>query len=102
METEYSVEIYRKLEEEFHKAELYRPMYMDRFVKGTELTYDVTGVDYAHKGQVDLEIDRFVGGIVHVDYSEKYESKFDPEVKKFLDDLNEAYEKSKNSSIVFK
>ena len=30
------------------------------------------------------------------------ETKFDPEVKKFLDDLNEAYEKSKNSSIVFK
>lgn len=62
METEYSVEIYRKLEEEFYKAELHRPMYMDRFVKGTELTYDVTGVDDACKGRVHLEIDRFVGG----------------------------------------
>ena len=62
METDYSVEVYQKLEKEFHKAELHRPMYMGRYENGTELTYEVTSVDDANKGRLHLEIEKFVGG----------------------------------------
>lgn len=62
MDTEYSVEIIKKLEEEFQKAALHRPMHAERFEAGTELVYDVTGVARANKGKVRLSIERFVGG----------------------------------------
>ncbi len=62
MTTEYSVEIYRDLEREFHRVALHRPMDLDRYEAGTELVYDVTGVAGASRGKVVLVIEKFVGG----------------------------------------
>jgi len=62
MDIEYSVEVSKKLEEEFRKAALHRPMHVERFEAGTELVYDVTGVARANKGKIRLIIERFVGG----------------------------------------
>lgn len=62
METEYSVETYRELENEFSKAKLHRPMQIERYETGTELQYDLTGVAHANRASVRLVIDKFVGG----------------------------------------
>ena len=37
-------------------------MQVERYEPGTELVYDVTGVASANKGQVRVEIEKFVGG----------------------------------------
>jgi len=62
LDIEYSIEVYRKLEEEFHGAALHRPMHIRRFEAGTELVYDVTGVAASNNGRVHLVIEDFVGG----------------------------------------
>lgn len=62
MEANSSVETYRKLEKEFEKTALHRPMRIDRYVDGTELTYEVTSVAGAKTGTVRLAVDKFVGG----------------------------------------
>ncbi len=62
MTTEYSVEITKKLEAEFHRAALHRSMRVDCYDVGTELDYDVTEVAGANRGQVRLNIEKFVGG----------------------------------------
>lgn len=56
------VKVYRKLEEEFRRAALHRPMRVDRFEAGTELVYDVAGVAGTSEGRVRLIIEKFVGG----------------------------------------
>jgi len=62
MDTEYSIEVHKELEEEFRAAAVYRPMHIDLFEPGTELIYDVTGVPGPNKGKVCLIIEKFVGG----------------------------------------
>ncbi|MFP4054962.1 MAG: hypothetical protein ACLFV7_13960 [Phycisphaerae bacterium] len=62
MAKEYSVETCRHLAEVFRRADLARPMRVDRYDDGDELTYDVTGVFPARKAKVTLAIDRFAGG----------------------------------------
>jgi len=62
MDTGYSIEVHKELEEEFRAAAVYRPMHIDLFEPGTELIYDVTGVPGPNKGKVCLIIEKFVGG----------------------------------------
>jgi hypothetical protein len=62
MTEDYSVEVCRKLEEEFRSLGLYRPMRVSRYEPGTEMVYDVTGAGDAAKGLVRLVIENFVGG----------------------------------------
>jgi hypothetical protein len=62
MDTGNSIAVYWKLEEAFRKIALHRPMQLVRLEAGSELTYDVTGVDGAKEGKVRLVIDQFVGG----------------------------------------
>ena len=57
-----SVEVYRRLEEEFQSMALHRPMRIERYEAGTELEYAVTGVDNASKADVRLVIEKFIGG----------------------------------------
>ena len=62
MATEYSVEVSRKIEEEFHRAALHRPMRIDCYDVGVELTYDVSEVAGPSRGKVRLVVEKFVGG----------------------------------------
>jgi len=62
MGAEYSVEVCRELAGLFESAGVARPMRVERYDAGTELTYDVTGVRPAAPARVRLEVERFVGG----------------------------------------
>ena len=62
MNTGYSVDVLRELEETFNALQLHRPMHVELFEVGTELTYDVTGVPGDKKGKVRLLVEAFVGG----------------------------------------
>jgi hypothetical protein len=62
MGRDYSIEVYRKLEEEFNSTDLLRPRNLDRYEDGTELAYDVISVGEAKKAKVRLKIETFVGG----------------------------------------
>ena len=62
MNKEYSIEVHRYLEKEFKELALHRPMRMERYEVGTELTYDITAVGSALKANVRLIIKKFVGG----------------------------------------
>ena len=62
MSKEYSVEVCRQLEAGFHAAKLYRPMRVSRYDAGTELTYDVQGVNRDEKAKVYLLVEKFIGG----------------------------------------
>ncbi|MFP4214424.1 MAG: hypothetical protein ACLFVH_00740 [Phycisphaerae bacterium] len=57
-----SVDISRRAKELFDSAELVRPMRVERYDPGDELTYDVTGVFPANAARVTVIIDKFVGG----------------------------------------
>jgi hypothetical protein len=57
-----SVDISRRAKELFDSAELVRPMRIERYDPGDELTYDVTGVFPANAARVTVIIDKFVGG----------------------------------------
>ena len=58
----YSAKTCRALQRTFTDAGVARPMRVDRYDAGTELTYQVTGVVPARNAAVRLVIDRFVGG----------------------------------------
>jgi len=62
MAKEYSVEVCKMLEGKFRSAQLHRPMRVTRYDAGTELTFNVTGIERANKAQVKLSIEKFVGG----------------------------------------
>ncbi|MHC4571141.1 MAG: hypothetical protein ACYS0C_03560, partial [Planctomycetota bacterium] len=62
MAAKYSVEVCRALEEKFRLARLYRPMRVGRYDAGTELVYDVRGIEKANTGRVHLAVEEFVGG----------------------------------------
>ena len=57
-----ALEVYRKLEREFHAADLHRPMNIQRYEAGTELEYDISAVSGYNTGKVRLRIEKFVGG----------------------------------------
>jgi len=59
---EYSVEVCKKLEEQFHAAQLHRPIRLRRYEPGTELDFNVTGVSQANSARVHLVVEKFVGG----------------------------------------
>ncbi|MBA7636039.1 hypothetical protein ES703_43652 [subsurface metagenome] len=62
MAVEYSVEICRELEERFDHAQLHRPMRISRYDAGTELTYQVSGLEGTGTARVHLVVEKFVGG----------------------------------------
>jgi hypothetical protein len=62
MAEEYSIEVCRRLEEKFRSSELHRPMRVRRYDAGTELVYDVKGVEQANTARVHLVVEKFVGG----------------------------------------
>ncbi len=62
MAVEYSVETCKRLGEAFDRAELARPMRIEHYDAGTELTYEVTGVAPAAGATVRMTVDKFVGG----------------------------------------
>ncbi len=62
MTTEYSIEVIRKLEDEFRRAALHRPMRVGRYDVGTELVYNAREVAGTNRADVRLVINRFVGG----------------------------------------
>ena len=62
MTTEYSVEVSKKIEEEFHRATLHRPMRIDCYDAGTELVYDAAEVAGSNRAEVRLVVEKFVGG----------------------------------------
>ena len=62
MSREYSVEVCEKLREKFRAAAVHRPMRPARYDAGTELVYDVTGVERANAGRIRVVIEEFVGG----------------------------------------
>jgi len=62
MAREYSLETIEQLTRRYRDAGTERPMRVQRYEPGTQLTYDMTGVVPARGARVTLEIDRFVGG----------------------------------------
>ena len=62
MDFEYSVDVYRQLEQQFHNTALHRPMRYERYEAGTILEYEITGVAVANKVTIQLEVEKFVGG----------------------------------------
>ena len=62
MAPEYSVDVCNKLKASIEDDRLHRPMRVERYDAGAELTYDVAAVDGESAGQVRLKVDKFVGG----------------------------------------
>ena len=62
MSEDYSIEVYRNLEEEFKLLDLHRSMRFERYEAGTTLAYDIASVDSAHRAKAHLTIKKFVGG----------------------------------------
>lgn len=62
MESEYSVQTIEKLEQKFKAEALHRPMRIDRYEPGAELTYEITDVATGILGTIRLKIEKFVGG----------------------------------------
>ena len=60
--TEYSPDICRKLQGKFQGLGLHRPMRVSRYDAGTELVYNVTGLDKPDTARVHLLIEKFIGG----------------------------------------
>ncbi len=62
MAKEYSVQVIRKLREEFGKCALHRPMRTTRYETGAGLAYDVTGIGQTGTARIHLVVEDFVGG----------------------------------------
>ncbi len=62
MTPEYSLEITKKIEAVFHRAELHRPLRRDCYDKGDLLSYQVREVAGSNQGTVHLRIEKFAGG----------------------------------------
>ena len=62
MAKDYSVETCRELQERFRRTGVCRPMRVGRYDPGTELTYQVQGLDGGGTATVRLTVERFVGG----------------------------------------
>lgn len=59
---DYSVKTCLKLEEAFRAQKILRPLRIQRYEPGTELTYDIRGVVPSRLARVKLEVEQFVGG----------------------------------------
>ncbi|MBU0506360.1 hypothetical protein KJ708_10230, partial [bacterium] len=62
MSHDYSVALCNRLNEEFTKQKLCRPMRIKHYDAGSKLQYDITGIEDSKRATVDLEIEKFVGG----------------------------------------
>ena len=62
MASVYSVEVVGELEAKFREQKLHRPMRVDRYEAGQELSYDVMSVAGDEVGRVVLCVEKFVGG----------------------------------------
>ncbi len=60
--TEYSPDICRKLQAKYQSLGLHRPMRVSRYDAGTELVYNITGLEKPDTASVRLLIEKFVGG----------------------------------------
>jgi hypothetical protein len=60
--TEYSPDICRKLQAKYQGLGLHRAMRVSRYDAGTELVYNVTGLEKPDIARVHLLIEKFVGG----------------------------------------
>ena len=58
----YSLETLGQLRDLFYGQKLHRPLQVQHYETGQRFTFEMEGVDPAQKIEVDLEIDRFVGG----------------------------------------
>jgi hypothetical protein len=59
---EYSSEVCRKLQAKYEGLGLHRPMRVGRYDAGTELIYNITGIEKPDTAVVRLLIEKFVGG----------------------------------------
>ena len=62
MAREYSIEVCQELQERFRRTGVRRPMRVGRYDPGTELTYQVRGLEGDGTASVHLAVERFVGG----------------------------------------
>jgi len=62
MANQYNADISRRLQAKFTGFGLFRPMRISRYETGTELVYDITGIEKPNTARVRLMIERFVGG----------------------------------------
>ena len=62
MAVDYSVEVCRALEETFYSARLFRPRRIQRYDPGTDLVYNITGVEKNNPAQIQLRVEKFIGG----------------------------------------
>ncbi|MFQ5721190.1 MAG: hypothetical protein ACE5GI_01690 [Candidatus Aminicenantales bacterium] len=62
MAVNYSVEIIRYLEKLFYSQKIHRPLRIQRYDPGSELTFNITGVLPAVPAEVKLRVEKFVGG----------------------------------------
>ena len=62
MNSEYSNETISELEKSLRAKVLFRPLQIERYETGTNLSYDITAVVLGHKASVQLVVEKFVGG----------------------------------------
>ncbi|MFH1369729.1 MAG: hypothetical protein ABII09_00335 [Planctomycetota bacterium] len=62
MATEYSPDICRRLQAKFRVSGLHRPMRISRYDAGTELVYNITGIEKSNTASAHLLVERFIGG----------------------------------------
>jgi hypothetical protein len=62
MASEYSIQVVKELHEQFRSTHLHRPMRISRFDPGTELTYDVQGIEQQVIARVSMVVEKFIGG----------------------------------------
>jgi len=62
MTTQYSADICRKIQVKFQGLNLHRPMRISRYDDGTELVYEVEGIEKRSINKVRLLVERFIGG----------------------------------------
>jgi len=62
MATQYSADICRRLQARFKTSGLHRPMRISKYDAGTELIYNITGIEKSNTARVHLLVERFIGG----------------------------------------
>jgi hypothetical protein len=62
MTTQYIADICRKIQVKFQGLNLHRPMRISRYDEGTELVYEVEGINKRSINKVRLLVEKFVGG----------------------------------------
>ncbi len=62
MSTEYSIQTCKELQQQFHRLNLHRPMKIEHYDAGKELTYTVKPLTDPNETQVRVVVDKFVGG----------------------------------------